>query len=456
MTLPQPKSESPQIDVLEIMDSIRERIREMNKGPRDPKVPFPSSTISPSAATHKAGELAHSEDLRYLNIHYAFSTDAKLENIQSHRGGILGRFVVKVKRKVRHYIWNALLRDYFIQERDYFSNLVRHLNATSKYIDARDTTLFLDLVRKIDVDIQQANERIERARDEAHSGMRGAEERLMEIIESLDRKVQMVDRVARGLEGIIHSLKSGALNALAPVASQSQTTPLPDLSYLLLEHRYRGSEEAIAERLSIYPPLFAKAKAPVLEIGPGRGELQHLLKAASVKSYGVDLDEAMVKVAIEQGHDVRLGDALSHLQSLPDRSLGGVVGIQVVEHLSSSALRTLFALIKQKVIPGGVVVFETIDPRSLIALSSNYFRDPTHVWPQHPDTLSYSMTLSGLAIREIRSLSPFPASSRLQRIEPPGTMSPEVAGSLQVVHRNFEKIDALLFGYQDYCVIAEA
>jgi O-antigen chain-terminating methyltransferase len=87
--------------------------------------------------------------------------------------------------------------------------------------------------------------------------------------------------------------------------AKSEAAPI-DYSYLLLENRFRGSEVEIRRRLSIYPPLFAGSSKPVLEIGPGRGELQQLFKEQHVPSYGVDMDPAMVEACKTKGFDVRL------------------------------------------------------------------------------------------------------------------------------------------------------
>ena len=72
----------------------------------------------------------------------------------------------------------------------------------------------------------------------------------------------------------------------------------PDFSYLLLENRFRGGEEAIKKALSFYPDFFKKAAKPILEIGPGRGELLELFKEKGLQAYGVDIDGPMVTVSI--------------------------------------------------------------------------------------------------------------------------------------------------------------
>jgi SAM-dependent methyltransferase len=193
-----------------------------------------------------------------------------------------------------------------------------------------------------------------------------------------------------------------------------------------------------------------------LEIGSGRGELLSQLVASGHKAYGVDMDPAMVASARAKGAQVFEGDGIAHLRSLGDKSLGGLIAVQVVEHLPRALLEELFRLAAQKVQPGGKVVFETINPRSLLALSSNYFRDPTHVWPLHPDTLEYAATLAGLKVKEIRLLSAIPAAAKLQPVAIDEDMPPRLAFAFGRVNENIAQLNDWLYGAQDYCIIAEA
>ena len=458
-------------DVLSIMAEIRRKVKEDSEAHKDSRGDFaPSAAQFNGNVSRKAGELLYSEELRYLNTHYAYSTQLDLNKIQSHRPGFLGKLVVKAKRKVLSIIWDSLLKEYFSAEREFQANTVRFLNDVSKYLDARDASNFWELVRKIDYDVTKVLERVERINDEQMASLRSSERRIFDEVNDVrtaltklrevnvgqDAKISVLDSVARGLESIVSKLKYFE-DTKAPHASAASAPEkaLPEFSYLLLENRYRGSEAEIASRISIYPPIFAGAKAPVLEMGPGRGELQAMFKAQMIPSYGVDMDEAMVKVALEKGVDVRFGDGIAHLRDCADRSIGGVIAIQVVEHLTRAQLQELFALCTKKIVKGGKVIFETINPQSVLALSSNYFRDPTHVWPLHPDTLSYAMSLSGLDIKEIRKLSPVPDGAMLKKIPVEEYMTPRWAYTVESLNRNFTQLNDLLYGFQDYCVIAE-
>ena len=427
--------------------------------PRDNVVPFsPYQADENQQASRRAGELLHSIELQYLNANYASGTVPDFDSPQGSRrlgAGLIGG----LKRRLAKMIW-GLLDPHFTAEREYNARVVQFLNDVAKYVDARDASNFWELIRKIDYDVQKSLERIERIADQFNASQLSSERRVADLINrdlgSLrataaqnSDQIRVLDSVARGMESILARLKP-----TSPTAVDTAPSGATDYSYLLLENRYRGGESEISSRLEIYPPIFAGQRLPVLEIGSGRGELQKLFKRQSISSYGVDMDKAMVEHCQAIGVDTRLEDGLKHLASLADDSLGGVIAIQVVEHLTRSQLETLFNLCRAKVVKGGKIIFETINPRSILALSSNYFRDPTHVWPLHPDTLAYSMQLAGLKIDETRFLSPVPSEALLAQIPLAEELTPRLAAVFQLLNRNIQQLNELLYGHQDYCIIA--
>ncbi|MCB0328175.1 MAG: class I SAM-dependent methyltransferase [Bdellovibrionales bacterium] len=461
-----------------LMRDIRQRTRTDIEKHKDKRKSFSAFQADAKKGTeHRAGDLLQSSELLFLNRFCAQSDYLHNDHLTSHRPGIIGKIISKFKRKLHSYLFFYLDR-YIGSQRDFQINLVRHLNDSAKYIDGRDMSNFWELIRKIDYDVQKALDRIERINDEQTGTLRTQEKwvnetvrsNVIELRETVSRhsaEIQTLESVARGLESIVSRLKNSQLSSATngssiPTAEESHsgTKSVADYSYLLLENRYRGSEESISNRLSIYPQIFKESEknhgeAPVLEIGSGRGELLSLFKEASLPAYGVDLDQAMVEAASAKGLDAKLGDGIAHLRGVQDHSLRGVIAIQVVEHLTRAQLEDLFELCTKKIRSGGRVVFETINPRSLLALSSNYFRDPTHVWPLHPDTLEYAMNLAGLQTVEVRYLSPVERDSQLRPLPVEEYMSPRLAHTIQTIDRNFEQLNSLLYGYQDYCIVAE-
>lgn len=459
------------------MEEIRRKVAADVEAHRDRRLPFKPYEARSGGETRKAGEIVNSEELRYLNLNHAFSLAAfNPDAVRSHRPGIIGRLIVKMKQKLLSMIWDGLLKDYLDAEKEFNSNLVRLLNDACKYMDARDASSFWELIRKIDYDVTRALERIERINDEQSATIHSSAQELrgsldsslgalnsrttliQAQVESHQGQIQSLAGAVSGVEAILARLGSRLGSAESEKAGSSlepRTSGVPDYRYVLLENRFRGSEAEITKRLSIYPPVFAGAEKKILEIGPGRGELQLLFRSHGVPSYGVDSDDGMIEEAEARKVDVVRGDGISHMRSLENASLGGVIAVQVVEHLGISALNELLDLCFAKVAPGGRVVFETIDPRSLLALSSNYFRDPSHVFPLHPDTLAFAMTTAGLRILETRPLSPVPGGALLKEIPVEEYMTPRWVLTVERLNSNIRQLNKLLYGFQDYCIIAE-
>src|SRR5205823_5576958 len=167
-------------------------------------------------------------------------------------------------------------------------------------------------------------------------------------------------------------------------AAQPAAAAVPD--YFAFESKMRGSTADVREKQKPYVDDFRDA-APVLDVGCGRGELLQLLKESGVEARGVDADADMVAYARGEGLQVEQADALAHLDAQPAGSLGGIFAGQVVEHLPPPVLFRLLELAARKLRSGGLLVAETINPLSPLALRS-YFADLTHAQPLVPETLA--------------------------------------------------------------------
>lgn len=242
-----------------------------------------------------------------------------------------------------------------------------------------------------------------------------------------------------------------APGTLAPSTSSSAT-------YVGFEDRFRGSEQAIRDRLTDYVPYFA-GQSNVLDIGCGRGEFLALLRDAGVSSTGLDLNPEMVEVCRARGLQAVTGDARDHLRGLPDESLGGLIAIQVVEHLEPAYLNDLLALAYDKVRPGGRVILETINPTCWVAFFESFVRDLSHVKPIHPDTLQYLLQASGFSKVEIAFRAPIAPEGRLRKVTPRpehyGDTAPDPLTELvSSFNSNVDRLNERMFSYQDFAAIA--
>jgi SAM-dependent methyltransferase len=234
------------------------------------------------------------------------------------------------------------------------------------------------------------------------------------------------------------------------VASQPGQAAFPD--YFAFESRMRGATRDVRERQDAHVDDFRDA-APVLDVGCGRGELLALLRDAGIEARGVDADADMVAFARGEGLDVEQADLLEHLDGLAEESLGGIFAGQVVEHLPPPALVRLLELARAKLRPGGVLVVETINPLSPLALH-NYFADLTHAQPLVPGTLELLTRQAGFREVETRFLNSPPESERLKEVELPD--APEFDRARAVLAANVARLNDLLYGPLDYAIVARA
>ena len=228
--------------------------------------------------------------------------------------------------------------------------------------------------------------------------------------------------------------------------------------YRGFEDRFRGSSDAIREKQRVFVPLFAGA-SDVLDIGCGRGEFLALLAEHRIGGRGVDADAGMIAAARERGLDVVQADALAHLESLPDASLGGVIASQVIEHLAPSYVMALLPVIFRKLRPSAPVVLETLNPACWLAFFSSYLRDYTHVWPVHPDTLQYLLEAHGFARVEIKYTEQAPDAVRMRGVDPASLtgLDPATSRALTTLatayNANASILNSLLFTHMDYAAI---
>jgi SAM-dependent methyltransferase len=282
---------------------------------------------------------------------------------------------------------------------------------------AADQRVFNDSALKLIDALSEQADANARAREDADRLLRELEERLVR----LER---------RGVAGT-------AAAAPAPtVATQPAASALPD--YFAFESRMRGSVDAIRERQRRYVDDFREA-GPVLDIGCGRGEFLSLLRESGIEASGIDADADMVAYARGEGLDVTQADVVRHLESTADVSLGGIFMAQVVEHLPPAVLVQSLQLAAAKLRPGGLLVAETINPLSPLALR-HYFADLTHAQPLVPETLELLARQSGFASTETRFLNE--PAERLAEPDDP------------VIAANVRRLNEVLFAPLDYALLA--
>jgi SAM-dependent methyltransferase len=200
---------------------------------------------------------------------------------------------------------------------------------------------------------------------------------------------------------------AGAFSSPASTAAgtgASQPQPGPGIDYLRFADRFRGTEEYVKDSFRPYLADLAGCEE-VLDIGCGRGEFLELLREAGTPARGIDLCPELVSICREKGLAADAADLFEYLESVPQRSLGGIFCAQVVEHLDPIRLPEFVRLSASRLRRGGVLIVETPNPECLAVFSSHFYLDPTHVRPVPPVLMNFYMEEAGFGGIEIRRRS---------------------------------------------------
>lgn len=190
-----------------------------------------------------------------------------------------------------------------------------------------------------------------------------------------------------------------------------------DALYAALEDEFRGSRQEIKERLSVYLPKLSEVgigseSMPILDVGCGRGEWLELLRDHQLHASGIDLNRVVLAICRERGLAVMEAEAVEHLRSLPQASLGAVTAFHVVEHLALPQLLDLLDAARRALKPGGIAIFETPNPNNVLVSSRYFYLDPTHRHPIPPLLGRFLAEARGFERVEILELHPWPVEHR--------------------------------------------
>lgn len=345
------------------------------------------------------------------------------------------------------------------------SALIGLLQSLTLYVDTRD--------RQVSGDAQVVNSAVSALSDDwlkrwesilaREARFESRNPALLQAQGELQEKVTLAQQSAlmlkRQVEQLIREgLKVSAPSAAGPNQPGTGTPDLDSFKYVGFEDRFRGSQKDIRDRLTDYVPVFAGA-SHVLDVGCGRGELLDLFRGAGIGARGIDANQSMVQECRDRGLTADCDDAVGYLQRLPDESLDGLVAIQVVEHLEPAYLARLIELAFHKLKPQAPMVLETLNPACWVAFFESYLRDVTHRWPLHPETLQYLVQASGFSTTRIEYRAPVPAADRLQLVPHPvvgqgAEPNPTLLDLIDVLNANADKLNARLFTFMDYAVVA--
>ncbi|MDD1700437.1 MAG: methyltransferase domain-containing protein [Methanoregula sp.] len=272
------------------------------------------------------------------------------------------------------------------------------------------------------------------------------EDRERELFSQLDADIHSRASLARILEDRIQT-------ELVKKSAVSESITPTDTTYFLFEERFRGSREDIKLRQLSFLPYFEKCSR-VLDIGCGRGEFLEVLREHKIGGIGIDIDADMIAYCHSRQLSVIQSDAVTYLEAQEDKSLDGIFIDQVVEHLEPDYLVRLLALCYQKLKFGYFIVVETVNPLSFVSFV-NFFIDMTHKRPVHPETLQFLMSIAGFRVSERKFFSPVSDDGKLKKMMITVEMDENARNRYDLFNQNIEKLNAVLFGPQDYAIIGK-
>jgi SAM-dependent methyltransferase len=355
----------------------------------------------------------------------------------------------------------------------FHSKLILYVQTITLYIDTKDRSEHIaTLANLASVGLSGVSNEFQRRWE----SMVAREQRYVSAVDELRTGISTVQQTGATLKRELERLLQSGVPGAAPGPAQSggripaaptaavapsataQSAALTDnlnaYKYVGFEDKFRGSQTEIRERLLDYRTVFEGA-SDVLDLGCGRGEFLAVLGEHGIPARGLDINHEMVEICRARGLAVHEGDGVAYLNSLPDGSLGGLFAAQVVEHFPPPYLLQFLETAYHKLRPGSPMVLETLNPACWFAFFEAYIRDITHAWPLHPDTLKYLVVASGFQRVEVRFLSPYPDDGKLQHSQvPPEAATLGVVSLVQAFNENVDKINALMFSYLDYAVVA--
>ncbi len=131
-----------------------------------------------------------------------------------------------------------------------------------------------------------------------------------------------------------------------------------------------------------------------------------MAREAGLPARGIDSSQECVALCRSKGLTAERADLFTHLESLPDRGLGGAFCSQVVEHLPPERVPALVRLLGAKLHPGALVAIETPNPECLAIFATHFYIDPTHTRPVPAALLGFYLEESGFGGIEVERLEP--------------------------------------------------
>jgi len=189
------------------------------------------------------------------------------------------------------------------------------------------------------------------------------------------------------------------------------------------------------------------AELSILDVGCGIGLVDRYLSSAFRSVAGVDVSPAELAIASAQHPQVSY--TLSHAGRLPydPGSFDVAFAACVLHHVDEDDHASFGAEIGRVVRPGGLVVIDSPNPASFYVYAHAFYLDPTHTRPTHPLFLMFLFERAGFEKVELEWRSPPPDAALLEPVPGDDALA-------HAVNENIARLNAVLYGPQDFAIIA--
>lgn len=175
---------------------------------------------------------------------------------------------------------------------------------------------------------------------------------------------------------------------------------------------------------------------PLVHIGCGSGSVLVKAQDNNLIAYGTIANKLAADTAVREGLTVKAVSPSAHLASLSDQTLGGLLATRVIERMSVPELVGALDHMHRVLRDGAVLILQCANPENL-QVGSRTRQDIARTHLIHPQILAFLVENRGFQDVEIVRENPVSWEKWLDRKD-----------------ENSAKLNALLFGPQDYCVIA--
>lgn len=260
---------------------------------------------------------------------------------------------------------------------------------------------------------------------------------------------------ARKLEQMNQELAKtkAQLSAVRQTIKKMENLPTDDDEfYHCFEEKFRGSIDEIRERLRVYVPEVQQflpdwSKGRFIDVGSGRGEWLDILRENGALDYvGVDLNRRQNGICKTRGHVTVCEDCIQYLKKQPENSVDLITGFQIIEHLAMSDLMELLKQSYHALKPGGMILFETPNPRNLIVGADTFYIDPSHKRPLPSELVGFFVEWNGF--RQIRCIDANSCPNW------DGADLPDGYPELQELYKQSKETNFKLYGPRDYAIFA--